>query len=61
MRAQRLRRRIVWLFAAAVIGAAAILGASTAFADDQPGDSKWDVNPPVSTDDGATTQDSKWD
>ena len=36
MRAERVRRRIVWLVAAAALGAAAILGASTAAADEAP-------------------------
>lgn len=34
MRAERVRRRIVWLFAAAAFAAAAIFGASAAAADE---------------------------
>jgi hypothetical protein len=62
MRAQRLRRRIVWLLAAAGFGVAAIAGASVAAADEpRPEDVKWEHPPPDAPDTEATTQDSKWE
>jgi hypothetical protein len=50
MRAHKVRRRIVWLLAAASFGAAAILGASVAAADEdpsQPSSPGWEEIGPV--------------
>jgi hypothetical protein len=55
MRAQRVRRRIVWLLAAAAFGAAAILGASAAAADET------DVLKVPSAPADTTTDSSEWD
>jgi hypothetical protein len=49
MRAERVRRRIVWIVAAAALAAAAIVGASAAAADETPGNPGspgWDEHQP---------------
>jgi hypothetical protein len=56
MRAQRLRRRIVWLVAAAAFGTAAIVGATVAAADETAPEQA-----PVTDDGGASTNSTGWD